>query len=153
FSVLTTEDVLAVRQSQLQAATAAREKKALEDEIARLRQRLEEGRGAGPTDPRRAVATVHLALARAPEAPQTGLLGRLTSRVLARPPGGGGPRPKYIPIDGPTDVPYDTRQVPVYEGDLFGEMSSLFDTPRSATIVADRDCYMLEMLRNILDAV
>ena len=30
-------------------------------------------------------------------------------------------------------------------------MSCFYRTPRSATVVAERDCYMLEMLRNILD--
>src|SRR6266581_1838493 len=32
-------------------------------------------------------------------------------------------------------------------------MSCLFRTPRSATVVADRDCYMIECLRHILEAV
>jgi CRP-like cAMP-binding protein/Fe-S-cluster-containing hydrogenase component 2 len=39
------------------------------------------------------------------------------------------------------------------EGELFGEMSCLYRTPRSATVVARRDCYMLEVLRNILDQI
>ena len=34
---------------------------------------------------------------------------------------------------------------------MFGEASCLYRTPHSATIVATRDCYMLEVLRNILD--
>ena len=38
-------------------------------------------------------------------------------------------------------------------GELFGEMSCLYRTPRSATVVARRDCYMIEMLRNILDMI
>jgi Fe-S-cluster-containing dehydrogenase component len=37
------------------------------------------------------------------------------------------------------------------EGELLGEMSCLYRTPRSATVVVQRDCFMLEMLRNILD--
>ena len=41
----------------------------------------------------------------------------------------------------------------MHEGELFGEMSCMSRAPRSATVVADRDCYMLEMLRNILDIV
>ena len=57
----------------------------------------------------------------------------------------------YIPIDGPRDLDYQTLQSSLYEGELFGEMSCLYRTPRSATVVATRDCYMLEMLRNILD--
>src|SRR5207245_1149955 len=60
-------------------------------------------------------------------------------------------KPLYVPIDGPRDLDYQTLQSFLYEGELFGEMSCLYRTPRSATIVATRDCYMLEMLRNILD--
>src|SRR5262249_14923690 len=38
-------------------------------------------------------------------------------------------------------------------GDLFGEMSCLNRSPRSATIIAARECYVLEMLRNIFEKV
>jgi Fe-S-cluster-containing hydrogenase component 2/CRP-like cAMP-binding protein len=62
-------------------------------------------------------------------------------------------RPTYIPNDGPRDISYDSRGTSLYEGDLFGEISCLYRTPRSATVVALQDCYLLEMLRNILDAV
>ncbi len=39
------------------------------------------------------------------------------------------------------------------EGELFGEMSCLYRAPRSATVTASRDCYMLEMLRNVLETM
>src|SRR5262249_7922647 len=42
-------------------------------------------------------------------------------------------------------------RAPLSEGDLFGEMSCLYRTPRSATVVADRDCFMVEFLRHILE--
>ena len=61
--------------------------------------------------------------------------------------------PTEIPNDGPVDINTTTRFAPLYEGDLFGEMSCFNRTPRSATIVAEQDCYMIEMLRNILDQV
>src|SRR5260370_6646530 len=32
-------------------------------------------------------------------------------------------------------------------------MSCMYRTPRSATIVANRECFAIEMLRNILDAI
>src|ERR1051325_4449457 len=39
------------------------------------------------------------------------------------------------------------------EGELFGEMSCLYRAPRSATVRAQRDCYVLEFLRNVLDKI
>src|ERR1051325_10213743 len=39
------------------------------------------------------------------------------------------------------------------EGELFGEMSCLYRVPRSATVKAERDCYVLEFLRNVLDKI
>ena len=39
------------------------------------------------------------------------------------------------------------------EGELFGEMSCLYRVPRSATVRAERDCYVLEFLRNVLDKI
>jgi Fe-S-cluster-containing hydrogenase component 2/CRP-like cAMP-binding protein len=61
--------------------------------------------------------------------------------------------PTFIPNDGPTDIDYQTRQAPMFEGDVFGEMSCMTLAPRSATIVVDHDCYMIEFLRNIFDKV
>ena len=39
------------------------------------------------------------------------------------------------------------------EGELFGEMSCLYRVPRSATVRAERECYVLEFLRNVLDKI
>jgi len=69
---------------------------------------------------------------------------------------GGGSKPKadnpeYIPIDGPTDINYQSRTAPMFEKDIFGEMSCINYTPRSATIIADSDCFMLEFLRVFLE--
>jgi CRP-like cAMP-binding protein len=60
-------------------------------------------------------------------------------------------KPEFIPNDGPADIDYRTRQAPVFEGDVFGEMSCMTLSPRSATVVADEDCYVVEFLRNIFD--
>jgi Fe-S-cluster-containing hydrogenase component 2/CRP-like cAMP-binding protein len=98
----------------------------------------------------RTVATVNLAIARPSRKKKQGPWQRLQKRLFD-----GGPReaekPLYIPSDGPRDLDYQTLQSHLYEGELFGEMSCLYRTPRSATVVATRDCYMLEMLRNIID--
>ena len=58
--------------------------------------------------------------------------------------------PKWIAIDG-ADVNAATKMAPLHEGDLFGEMSCMNRAPRSASVVAEQECYMLEMLRNVLD--
>ena len=59
--------------------------------------------------------------------------------------------PGFIPNDGPSDIDFETRRAPMYEGDVFGEMSCMTHAPRSATVVATRDCYMIEFMRNIFD--
>jgi CRP-like cAMP-binding protein/Fe-S-cluster-containing hydrogenase component 2 len=98
----------------------------------------------------RTVATVNLAVASPSPRKETGLFQRLGRRLFGD-EADRGAKPLYIPIDGPRDLDYQTLQSFLYEGELFGEMSCLYRTPRSATVVATRDCYMLEMLRNILD--
>jgi hypothetical protein len=45
------------------------------------------------------------------------------------------------------------KEASLGEGELFGEMSCLYLTLRQATVIADQDCYMVEMLRNILDRI
>ena len=58
--------------------------------------------------------------------------------------------PLFIPFDGPADVAYETMQASMYAGELFGEAGCLDGLPRSATVVARLDWYMLEMVRNVL---
>src|SRR5207248_7473347 len=96
------------------------------------------------------VASVNLAIAKPAQRKEAGLFQRFQRRLFGG-TGEGGAKPLYVPIDGPRDLDYETRVSPLYEGELFGEMSCLYRSPRSATVVATRDCYMLEMLRNILD--
>jgi len=56
-----------------------------------------------------------------------------------------------IPIDGPVDLAADNPVATLHEGELFGEMSCINRYPRSATVRVTQDCYMIEMLRNILE--
>src|SRR6185295_11700667 len=92
---------------------------------------------------------------RPPDAPRQNWLVRL-GRQLS---GGESMRtttrslPRYIPIDAPTDIDGETLQAFLHEGELFGEMSCLNRSPRSATIIAARECYVLEILRNIFEKV
>src|SRR5271155_4162619 len=57
----------------------------------------------------------------------------------------------WIPIDAPMDLNYDNPVAELGPGDLFGEMTCMSLYPRSATVRAETDCTMLEMLRNVLD--
>lgn len=94
------------------------------------------------------VATARLDLELSSKGRRPGLLGRLFGGQAD-----GEHRPDFIPNDAATDISLKTRQAPLYEGELFGEMSCLNRVPRSATVVANQDCYLVEMLRNILDQV
>ncbi|HYG76621.1 MAG TPA: cyclic nucleotide-binding domain-containing protein [Planctomycetota bacterium] len=60
---------------------------------------------------------------------------------------------KFIPVDGPEDLPLDNPIGVLKTGDLFGEMSCTSLYPRSATVRATTDCEMLEMLGNVLIAL
>lgn len=97
---------------------------------------------------KRRVATAYLLSGAAVAAP------RFFSRLFAgRPRAAQRAQPTFIPNDGPTDIDYRTRQAEMLEGQVFGEMSCMTLAPRSATIVADEDCYVIEFLRNIFDKV
>jgi CRP-like cAMP-binding protein len=99
-------------------------------------------------------ATIYLSIPRKATSSNRGWLGRLNRRLFGgTTPGGAKGRPKYIPIDAPTDVDGETLQAFLRAGDLFGEMSCLNRSPRSATIIAARDCYVLEILRNIFEKI
>ncbi len=143
FYALTAADVAAL-EGPIRAT--AREKQAAEAEVADCRRRAEEK--APPLD----VVTVHIALARPREA-GGGVLSRLLEKVRLKRRQPGAPQPKLIPIDAPRNAGYTSRQAKIKEGELFGEMSCKLGSPRSGTVVADRDCYLLEMLRNILEEV
>jgi len=151
FYALTSEDLLTLKLTQFYAAGNTREKIDLQEEVTILSMRVDQLQGVEKASAQenqlRQVATIHLAVGRPSPQEKPGFLGRL----------GLGRRQKaqekqtFIPIDGPRDLDYETMQAPIYEGELFGEMSCKFRTPRSGTVVAKRDCYLLEIMRNILD--
>jgi Fe-S-cluster-containing hydrogenase component 2/CRP-like cAMP-binding protein len=172
YSILTSEDVLQLRESQLAAIqTTLKQQEAGEEadhvyyraespaslksmagkfevEIAALREKVAAYASVSSKPEERRVATAHL-IVNLNNQRKPGLLHRL-GRLFS-----GGPKkrilPSKIPIDGPSDIDVATKQAPLHESELFGEMSCLNRAPRSATVVADDDCYMLEMLRNVLD--
>ncbi len=155
FYLPTTDDLLRLRTCQLEALNASDRPdenlvKELSDAIARLGGRKAALGDSSSERDRPRVATAHL-LGGSAESPDRGLVHRALSRLA------GGPRRKstrrFIPIDAPTDVDVNTRQAALHEGDVFGEMSCTTLSPRSATIIADCDCRVLEMNRNIFDAI
>jgi len=126
--------------------------KEITEEIARLKQRLESLPPVAKDDiPQREVAAAHLLVNMDGEKKKKGLLHRMLSKVT-----GDGRRkrranPANILIDGPAVINSQTLRGPLHESELLGEMSCMNRAPRSATVVAEEDCYMLEMLRNVLD--
>jgi Fe-S-cluster-containing hydrogenase component 2/CRP-like cAMP-binding protein len=132
-------------------------RKTLELEVSRLEAILGKSSGESPSSPRE-VARARLIASST--AKRKGLLHRLVSKLLGN---GGGKKsdseiPDYIPNDGPQDLDTKTLSAPMFEGDLFGEMSCMNLAPRSATVIAtegqpDDPVYMIEMVRNALDAL
>lgn len=155
YTILTTEDVIKLRELQLASVkkslataddkTLRNVEREIEAELVTLRKQRDEFQTQSLAPNQRQAASAILLLGdNKPQ--QTGFFGKLFGS--GRSPKKG---PVFIPIDGPADMDAKTRRIALHEGELFGEMSCMNRAPRSATIVADRDCYMLEMLRNVLD--
>lgn len=95
------------------------------------------------------VAKVKLLVSLNPDRPRRGLLHRLAA--WWKRPASGESTPAFIPIDGMVSLDTRTLEAPLLEKEVFGEMSCLNRAPRSATVVVEQDCYMLEFLKNVLD--
>lgn len=61
------------------------------------------------------------------------------------------PTPLTIPNDGPAEIDYDSGEASLYEDEVFGEMACIDRQPRTATVEVVKECFVLEMLRPILD--
>ncbi|HUG92010.1 MAG TPA: hypothetical protein VML55_14320, partial [Planctomycetaceae bacterium] len=166
-------ELLALRKGQVRDAEARIEQAPQLRKDLRIRQRLDDLRrevaqlgpvveaargvlereGTDAQDALRQAATAWIlpGVTRRPQ-PRT-WLGRLTSRLFG---GRGMPldeTPLTIKNDGPAEIDYKTRCGSIYEGELFGEMACMTLAPRAATVVADRDGYMLEFLRNVFNLI
>ncbi|MFN9081601.1 MAG: 4Fe-4S binding protein [Planctomyces sp.] len=111
-----------------------------------------------PNTAPRVVAQARLLVA--PPGNRRGLLRRLINLLprFGAAPASRSKLPDYIPNDGPQDLSAGTLSAPMFEGDLFGEMSCMNLAPRSATVIATEGTptepvYMIEMVRNALDAL
>jgi Fe-S-cluster-containing dehydrogenase component/CRP-like cAMP-binding protein len=58
---------------------------------------------------------------------------------------------QYIPVDAPVAIDVKQRCGTLFAGDLFGEMSCMNRAPRSATVVVEQECYILEMARSVFE--
>ncbi len=177
YYILTTEDVLKLRELQKKLLEETIQGKAegkpefelhpyfvqytnkeaqnrlaqINTEIAQLKDRLQTLPPVeGEEGPQREVAAAHLLVNMEGEKKQKGLLHRMFSKIT-----GGQKKRKKIPahilIDGPAVINAQTLRGSLHEGELLGEMSCINRAPRSATVIAEQDCYMLEILRNVLD--
>src|SRR5262249_37504967 len=154
---LTSEDVLAIRKAELEDAPPPEARKgaerdrlaAVEKEVAALQQRIEQAKGPEAGDLRR-VGTLYLAVARpGRKEPPSSLSPR--RRLVEEPIRNAMQQTVYLPRDASLSQEFESLREVLSEGDVFGEMSCMYRTPRAETAVATRECYVLEMLRNILD--
>src|SRR5438132_1036213 len=153
FYILKAEDLLELRRAQLKEATQPERIAALTASVEIRERQLEQIKTAENSEALRHAATVHLAVPQPPRGLGRRLMKGLTRRLKGAAEQTTGRRPLYIPIDGPVDIDYEVREAAINEGELLGEMSCLYHTPRSATVVASRECFALEILRNVLDAM
>lgn len=58
-----------------------------------------------------------------------------------------------VPIDATVDLEYGRLATTLGAGEVFGEMSCLNLAPRSATVVAETSCEMVEILRNMYEVL
>lgn len=175
FYILSSQDVAGLRRRQLAFAEKAlastgsgedipqRFKKLTRPELESLQRRLqqeintfserqtraEQAQDEAEKERLTTVAKVKLLVSLAPDRPKRGLLHRL-SAWLKRPRNGES-TPAFIPIDGMVSLDAKTLEAPLLEKEVFGEMSCLNRAPRSATVIVEQDCYMLEFLKNVLD--
>jgi len=119
------------------------------DEITRLESKNAEANEAA----RAAVLTVHLlGVDEQRAAGQGGWLDWLLGRVKPSAAGDGKAR-KYIAIDAPVAIDAKQRCGVLHEGDIFGEASCMSRWPRSATVIVEEECYILEMARSVFESV
>src|SRR5262249_25971328 len=135
FYILTTEDVLSLRRLQLQRPLPPEVKTEVEKEVAQLEQRLAGLKKTEADKTLGQMAHVSLAVARTGE----GSARSLTRFLNMRGPDMAGQQMKnaddqtyHVPRGGlASHTNVDVMKAPLFEGELFGEMSCLYRTPRS----------------------
>jgi CRP-like cAMP-binding protein len=154
FYLLTSADVEALSQQadegEARADAGSTASRSLQALLKKVRPSATSAPGGASAQPRRlATARLLINVDGRPRVQQRGWLQSLWPSREDRSQVGA--RPTMIANDGPADIDYNTRQAALYEGEILGEMSCLTRQPRSATVVVDCDCVVLEFLRNILE--
>jgi Fe-S-cluster-containing hydrogenase component 2/CRP-like cAMP-binding protein len=153
FYILTPDDCVSLLEYQLAHATERNDKVRISAEIEAFHHR-EGKRKANPADNEaRHMATVYLAVKKSKKRSGAQRLENNRGRSLDGMSSKFDEKTFFMPVDASVNASFENLRAPLLEGELFGEISCMYRTPRSATILARRDCYMLEMLRNILEAV
>jgi Fe-S-cluster-containing hydrogenase component 2/CRP-like cAMP-binding protein len=171
FYVLTAEDVLALRRRQFERrqkaaaaifdastaeaappeeppASSSEELRLIADEIARL-----ETLAQDKSRPLGSALAVHvIPVEQQGLGAKTGWWQALIDR-LARSADVITKQQRYIPIDAPVAIDIKGRCGSLYPGDLFGEMSCMNRAPRSATVIVENECYILEMARSVFESL
>ncbi len=154
FYILTPEDTVSILEHRRERQKGTAERAKVEQELTVFRQRVERRRAAPDDQSGRQMAMVFVALpksgsGRIDQTMATRMHNALGVNVAARPMRNMQDQTFFPPVGAPVDRNVESFRAPLYEGQLFGEYSCLYRTPRTATIVASYDCYMIEMLRNI----
>lgn len=162
FYILRSEDVLALKNRQLDDVRYEHNRtdnkhnlheqiQEIKNEISIFKSRVADmpSKDDDPSSSRQA-ASAHLLTGQSKQARPKGALGRLNKAARGGTAASLAP-PEFVPNDGPVDINYQSKKAPLFEGDIFGEMSCMTGSARSATVVADADCYMLELTWPIYD--
>ncbi len=110
-------------------------------------------RALRPTDPE-TVVSVQIAFPLRVNQPQTkSMLSKVSDWIRGKKSVAPTKRPTFMPIDAPMEASLEQQVAYLSEGELLGEMSCKTGMPRSGTIRAEKDGFLLEMLRSILDVI
>lgn len=156
FFILNCDDVLKILTIEIDRCTNSELLVWLKRERMYWQARKEHLAGAPPEDEQRPLATVHIAIHRDSSGNRAALTRKLLTfknKVIEGATKNDMGNTLFIPRGGPATVSYDTLKATLEEGEIFGEMSCLYRTPRSGTVRVERDCYALELVRNIYDAI
>ncbi len=64
---------------------------------------------------------------------------------------GGTADPSILPVDALPHLEYEIRKARIFEGELFGELNCKRGEPRSATLVAEKDCHVVEIPGTLME--